>query len=122
MRAPSAAGIFAGVLLFTGGCGGKVVVDAEPDGAGGSMSASAASGGGDAGSGFTCSLLCGGPVGVCGCAGTCSDGKMRAVGCGATATGATCTCSVDEQVVGSCDEASLLCGLPASCCQALFGG
>jgi hypothetical protein len=127
MKARSAAGILAGALALVAACGGKVVVDAEPAGAGGGAS-SASSGdgaggsGGDAGSALTCDQACGGPIGLCGCTGTCSDGKVRGVACGETPTGATCSCSVDEEVIGTCDEPSLTCGLPSSCCQAIFGG
>lgn len=131
---------FCGLLLLVlaWGCGGKVVVDGEPAGSGGSAGTTgddAASSAGDTGSsvssatssstggsGVTCDLLCGGPIGVCGCAGACSDGNMRAVGCGATkGGGASCTCLVNNQVVGMCDDPSLSCGLPGSCCEVVFG-
>lgn len=135
MRTTLPAAAFCGALLVAWGCGGKVVVDGAPDGSGGSTGAtgddtasssggagSSASSSGTGGPGVTCDLACGGPIGVCGCAGPCSDGNMRAVGCGATdGGGASCTCLVNNQVVGMCDDPSLSCGLPQSCCQIVFG-
>ncbi len=122
---------FGGVLIPAWGCGGKVVVDGEPGGAGGdgtssssgtTSSSATSSSSSSSGTGFTCDLLCGGPIGICACSGQCSDGKMRAVGCGgASAGGFTCGCSVDGQLVGQCDEPTMNCGLQG-CCWAIFGG
>jgi hypothetical protein len=133
LRATSFCGVL--LVLLAAGCGGKVVVDGEPAGAGGSTGTTgndtaSSTGGADTSatssstgaSGVTCDLLCGGPIGLCGCAGPCSDGNMRAVGCGAKdGGGASCTCQVNNQVVGTCDDPSLSCGLPQSCCQIVFG-
>lgn len=95
----------------TGGSGGSAMSSSGP-------TSSSSTGG----SGVTCKLACGGPVGLCGCEGPCSDGKKRAVGCGGDAgSGVSCTCEVDGQVVGTCTEPSLVCELPQSCCAAVFG-
>jgi hypothetical protein len=110
-------------LLLTWSCGGKVFLDPIGEsagggtgGAGGSGSTSSASTGS-----FTCDFGCGGPIGLCGCAGPCSDGKMRAIGCGGNATtGVTCDCVVDGETVGTCDSPTLACQLPGSCCEAIF--
>ncbi|MFO0756953.1 MAG: hypothetical protein U0359_10695 [Byssovorax sp.] len=105
------------------GCGGKVVIDPESQGQGGGASGSTSSTAGGAGGGsFTCELACGGPIGLCACTGPCSDGKTRAVGCGKMDAGPTvCDCIVDTQMVGTCEEPELTCGLPGSCCAAVFG-
>jgi hypothetical protein len=113
-------------LLLVWGCGGKVFVDGQAAGAGGSITGTTESSGDtsstSSGSGITCDLLCGGPVGLCGCSGSCSDGKMRAVGCsGSAASGFQCTCNVDGQTVGTCTDTGLICGLPESCCAKVFG-
>ena len=127
------------LLVFAWGCGGKVVVDSQPEGTGGnetssssgttsssssaSSSSSSVSSSSSSGTGFTCDLLCGGPIGLCACGGPCCDGKMRGVGCGGdTASGFTCSCDVNGEIVGQCDETSLICALPQSCCWAIFGG
>ena len=134
MRTSLLASAFNGALLLAWGCGGNVVVDGEPAGAGGdgtssssgtassSAISSSAISSSSSGTGFTCDLLCGGPIGLCACAGQCSDGKMRAVGCGgATAGGFTYACDVDGQMVGQCNEPTMICGVE-SCCWAIFGG
>lgn len=102
---------FGGALLLLLGCGGKVFVDTDGDG--GSTTGVIGN--------VTCDLLCGGPTGVCGCEGMCSDGKTRAVGCGGGTGGIQCTCDVDGQAVGDCTESTLTCGLPGSCCATVFG-
>ncbi|MFT3774930.1 MAG: hypothetical protein QM820_57010 [Minicystis sp.] len=111
-----------GALLLAMGCGAKAVVDGAPLGAGGSPTGTGGNGGSTSTGPFTCDFACGGPVGLCGCAGPCSDGKMRAVGCGGSATtGFTCSCNVDGVMVGTCDSPTLACALPGSCCEAIFG-
>jgi hypothetical protein len=122
------------LLVLAWGCGGKVVVDGEPDGSGGSPGttgsdttsssvAATATSTGTGASNVTCDLLCGGPIGLCACSGQCSDGNMRAIGCGLTdgGPGAACSCLLNDQLVGMCDDPSLSCGLPQSCCQGVFG-
>jgi hypothetical protein len=110
---------FGGVVLLPWGCGGNVVVDDVSTSAGGNTTSLTTT----SGSGFTCDLQCGGPAGLCGCSGSCSDGNMRASACGGSeATGFSCTCSVNQQVVGMCSQSSVACDLPGSCCEAIFGG
>ena len=126
MRTNLSARTLGGVLLLAWGCGGNVVVDELSTGNGGSSTESTTgdttSSSTPSGSGFTCTLMCGGPVGLCGCAGPCSDGKARAIGCGGAAgSGFSCTCSVDGQVIGTCSQESLSCALPQSCCGLVFG-
>jgi hypothetical protein len=111
-----------GVLLFVSGCGAKVAVDGAAEGgggAGGSISTSTTST--TETSTVTCDFLCGGPIGVCGCSGACSDGKMRAVACGDNGTGISCACVVDGVQVAACSSPTLGCGLVGGCCEAAFG-
>ena len=109
-----------GVLLPASSCGGKVIVDGSSSGTGGTAGNGA--GGSTSTGSFTCDFACGGPIGLCGCAGPCSDGKMRAIGCGgSTATGFTCGCAVDGVTVGTCDSPTLACQLAGSCCEPIFG-
>lgn len=125
MKAPLLVMTFSGALLLAWGCGGNVVVDGAPPGSGGGAAGSGGSGtsstsNSTSGAGFTCNFGCGGPIGLCGCVGPCSDGKTRAIGCGTTPSGVTCTCQVDNQEVGQCDQPSLVCVLPESCCALIF--
>lgn len=130
---PTLPAIVCGALLLVAGCGAKVAVDVASGGAGGSAGAGAGGNGvggatgssstsSSTGTGFTCEFGCGGPIGLCGCAGQCSDGKMRAIGCGGAGNGGiSCTCVVDGATVGTCSSPTLSCGLPGSCCGAVFG-
>jgi len=120
MRTTVLAWAVGGALLLAWGCGGKVAVDGSSPGAGGSTTGT---GGSTATGSFTCDFACGGPIGLCGCAGPCSDGRMRAIGCGgASSTGFTCDCVVDGVTVGTCDTPTLSCQLAGSCCEPIFGG
>ena len=129
MGPTSRANAFVCALVLAWGCGGMVVVDStagggETTGSGGSRASGASSSGSSASSsGLTCDFACGGPIGLCGCMGPCSDGKTRAIGCGGdTAGGYTCDCVVDNETIGTCDSPGLACNLPGSCCEAIFGG
>jgi hypothetical protein len=131
------AGALLGALLLVWSCGGKVFVDDAPAGSGGSGGKGSSSSGGStstsnsstsasttssSGSGVTCDFACGGPIGLCGCEGPCSDGRRRAVGCGGAPNGGfSCTCQVDGRTVGMCDQPTLNCSLPGSCCEIVFG-
>jgi hypothetical protein len=123
MRTTLLAVALGGALLLAPGCGAKVAVDLSSSGAGGGSGGSTGSGGaGSTSTGaLTCDFACGGPIGLCGCAGPCSDGKMRAIGCGATPTGVSCGCVVDGMTVGTCASPVLACQLTGSCCGAIFG-
>jgi hypothetical protein len=131
-------------LICVSGCGGNVVVDGNAAGSGGNsgsggsaslsssaigssavsssaVSSSATSSSASGGS-VTCDFQCGGPPGLCGCSGACSDGTTRAVGCKQDATGSvSCSCDIAGEPIGTCTETELVCRLPASCCQSVFG-
>jgi hypothetical protein len=139
MRTTLPARTLGALLLLTWGCGGNVVVDGSSAGSGGSIPGTGGTGGTGTSSNsgptsssatssstgessVTCDFGCGGPIGLCGCTGPCSDGKTRAVGCGGTTeSGFSCTCDVNGQVVGMCNEPNLVCDLVQSCCGIVFG-
>ncbi|APR87720.1 hypothetical protein A7982_13069 [Minicystis rosea] len=120
MRTTLLAMALGGVLLA---CGGKVAVDGSFSGTGGSTGGAGGNGvGGTTATGpLTCDFLCGGPIGLCGCSGPCSDGKLRGIACGgSTPIGVGCECIVDDVSLGMCDSPTLTCQLAGSCCEALF--
>jgi hypothetical protein len=57
---------------------------------------------------------CNGVCTVCG-KDDCADFDLQ-VDCINGFAGVTCTCMVDGQQAGNCDESSVMCGLETSCC------